>query len=55
MRADVAGGGIGQMEEHYKTFIVSFSLLSATSVTFGLYSAVPVEPSRVPLGIPLHR
>ena len=23
MRADVAGGGIGQMEEHYKTFIVS--------------------------------
>ena len=22
MRADTAGGGIGQLEEHYKTFIV---------------------------------
>ena len=24
MRADTAGGGINQMEEHYKTFFVSF-------------------------------
>lgn len=36
MAADTASGGLNQLEDHYNTFIVSFSsLLSTVSYVFG--------------------
>jgi len=61
MRADTARGGIGQLENHYKTFIVSFGFFTEllreiferflqTEQDFAQIAGAGLNYVRIPLG-----